>query len=189
MLASVQMNRFCSKCGNTVDDQAAFCSACGNAILNKNAGQCSPIASIPKGPLSGCLPIFFIAIILLSALKGIASHPAPKSSSQIATNAMSSDDTSCSPNNIKIKGLTGVDEDGGYARITGVLINNCHEPMGVQLKITLFDKSGNVVDTEDEWPASISNIQPHIEYPFKRLISADRIWTKYSVVPIDVKRW
>jgi hypothetical protein len=95
----------------------------------------------------------------------------------------------CTAEDFKIKGLRGSDEDSNYAMITGTIVNNCREGAGVQVKVTLFGKNGEVVNTEDEWPASVSNIPAHVPYPFKATIESYGGWSKYSVTPIDARRW
>lgn len=96
--------------------------------------------------------------------------------------------THCSVADFTIKGLSG-SNDYGYAKIVGTIVNNCSEPAGLQVKATLYNSSGGVVSTEDAWPASISNIPPHVPYPFNIMLSSESGWTKYGVRPIDAKRW
>jgi hypothetical protein len=96
--------------------------------------------------------------------------------------------TSCSASDFTIKGLTGTDQYG-YATIVGTIVNNCSEPAGLEVKVTLYNSSGNVVNTEDEWPASVSNIPSHVAYPFKAMLASDSGWTKYTVSPLEAKRW
>jgi len=96
--------------------------------------------------------------------------------------------SNCAAGDFTIKGLTGTD-DYGYARIVGIIVNNCSEPAGVEIKTTLYNASGDVVNTSDSWPASISNISPHVPFPFKTMLSSESGWKKYNVVAIEAKRW
>ncbi|MBB1295745.1 hypothetical protein, partial [Pseudoalteromonas sp. SR41-4] len=47
----------------------------------------------------------------------------------------------------------------------GVIENSCEIPVGVQVKITAYDKLNSPVNTHEFWPASIRNI-PKGEYVF-----------------------
>lgn len=71
-----------------------------------------------------------------------------------------------------------------------VLINKCTEPIGVQVKMTAYDKSGDPVATHMSWPASVSNIPPG-EYTFSLLgfldYSPDA--KSFKVTVASVKRW
>ena len=131
-----------------------------------------------------------VALFVLAAYYGRSyGSPATTPYASSATDeAAASDATSCSAGDFKVKGLRGTDEYG-YANVVGTLINSCSEAAGVELKVTLYDKSGDVVNTEDEWPASVSNIPPRVPYPFKLMLSSGSGWSKYSVVPIDAKQW
>jgi hypothetical protein len=71
-----------------------------------------------------------------------------------------------------------------------VLANRCAEPVGVQLKITGYDRAGRPVASRDLWPASVGNIPPG-DYPF----SLDQ-WLKYDpeikaigLTPIGIRQW
>jgi hypothetical protein len=54
----------------------------------------------------------------------------------------------------------------GYVRMVGELKNNCSESTGVQLKAVWRDGKGEVVETEEFWPASIRDIAPGARYAF-----------------------
>jgi hypothetical protein len=188
---------FCSSCGKILASTDAFCPGCGKRTGDAKSDTIPSRSSSDKKKrwFSGMPQAILILIIIFSVIHFFDSHG---NSSTVTSNVVpsrsfvqqiESGGSTCSTGDIKIKGLTGTEEDGGFANITGTLINNCPEPVGVQLKVTLFDKSGNVVDTQDMWPASISNIPPRIEYPFKDLMSVERSWSKYSVVAINVRHW
>lgn len=77
-----------------------------------------------------------------------------------------------------------------YMKGIAVLANRCAEPVGVQLKITGYDRAGTPIATRDLWPASVGNIPPG-DYPF----SLDQ-WLKYDpeirsigLTPISIRRW
>lgn len=45
-------------------------------------------------------------------------------------------------------------------RLPAKLTNNCKSSAGAEVVITALDKSGNMVNVQTGWPASISNIAP-----------------------------
>jgi hypothetical protein len=71
-----------------------------------------------------------------------------------------------------------------------VLTNRCREPVGVQVKITGYDKSGSPVATSELWPASIRNI-PTGDYPFSldQYLDYDPSIKKFDLKVIEVKQW
>jgi hypothetical protein len=71
-----------------------------------------------------------------------------------------------------------------------VLTNRCAEPVGVQLKVTGYDKTGAPVATRDLWPASVSNIPPG-DYTFSldTWLDYDPEMKKFDLVPIQVRQW
>ncbi len=71
-----------------------------------------------------------------------------------------------------------------------VLTNRCAEAVGVEIKITAFDKAGSPMATRDLWPASISNIPPG-DYTFSldQWLEYGRGMASFTIEPISVKRW
>jgi hypothetical protein len=76
--------------------------------------------------------------------------------------------THCSPRDFKISGLRGT-VAYGYITIVGVIKNNCSEAAGPQLKVSIYNKKGEMLDTQEPWPASVSNIGAHESYEFKSI--------------------
>lgn len=73
---------------------------------------------------------------------------------------------------------------------TSTLKNGCDIPVGIQLKLTGYDKNGMPVDTMEFWPASIRNV-PVGEYVFKMPQHFDyssQIKT-FAMEPVSVKVW
>lgn len=71
-----------------------------------------------------------------------------------------------------------------------VLVNKCSEPVGVQVKITAYDKAGEPIATRDLWPASVNNISPG-EYPFSLRYYLDYTpeAKTFTITVVSVKRW
>lgn len=76
-------------------------------------------------------------------------------------------------------------------KLTGYLRNNCALPAGAQVKIIALDNAGNLVSTEEGWPASVRNIAPGDAYAFDLgpLIRYQRTMDKFSIQVIDARTW
>lgn len=72
----------------------------------------------------------------------------------------------------------------------GVLTNRCSQPVGVQLKMVAYDKSGNPVAVNDSWPASVNNIPPG-DYIFSldTWIDYNPAIKTFTLQPISVRQW
>lgn len=71
-----------------------------------------------------------------------------------------------------------------------VLTNRCSEPIGVQVKITGYDKAGAPVATRELWPASVRNIPPgDFTFSLDQWLDYDSEMKKFDVVPVAVKQW
>lgn len=77
-----------------------------------------------------------------------------------------------------------------YMKGVAVLTNRCRGPVGVQVKITGYDKSGSPVATRELWPASIRNIPPG-DYPFSldHYLDYDPSIKKFDLTVVEVKQW
>lgn len=71
-----------------------------------------------------------------------------------------------------------------------VLNNRCLIPVGVQIKVTAYDKSGSPMATRDLWPSSTNNIPPG-EYTFSidQSLDYEPGMSSVDVAPISVKQW
>ena len=102
----------------------------------------------------------------------------------------------CSISDIAIKSMKArfVDECQRspcvYMKGVAVLTNRCKEPVGVQVKITGYDKSDSPVATRELWPASIRNIPPG-DYTFSldQYLDYDPSIKRFDLTPIEVKQW
>ena len=104
----------------------------------------------------------------------------------------------CSPTDIEIKSFNAkvIDEckmsSCPFLKFTGEIINHCKYPTGVQIQIVARDKKGNVVDTNESWPASVSNIAPGESFPFSvpgGVMDYDPAMNSFSIKIIRVKKW
>jgi hypothetical protein len=76
----------------------------------------------------------------------------------------------------------------GFTRITGRITNNCAEAKGAQIKITTFDRTGDLISDDDIWPARINNIPANSDFLFE-WIHTKPVFAKFTVTIISVKSW
>ena len=96
--------------------------------------------------------------------------------------------TSCTVSKVTVDKLRARSEGYGYFRITGRLTNKCDQPIGVQIKVTVYDRADNILASPDLWPASTSNIPAHSEYPFEWLQESPGLH-KFTVNVIELRTW
>jgi hypothetical protein len=73
----------------------------------------------------------------------------------------------CSIDDIRIKEWSWRIDTNVGVTILGELVNNCAEPVGVELRATVRNANGNLVEVEEFWPHSTEDIEPNSPYPFK----------------------
>jgi len=76
-----------------------------------------------------------------------------------------------------------------YIIITGNIVNNNNIDIGVQLKTTAYDKSGDPLKVSDYWPASIRNIPANSTYTFESMMNFVPGTEKFETHPIGTKVW
>ena len=76
----------------------------------------------------------------------------------------------------------------GFIRIMGRITNHCAEAKGVQIKITTYNRAGDILSDVDIWPAGINNIPANSEFPFE-WVETKAVFTKFTVTIIGVKSW
>ncbi len=76
----------------------------------------------------------------------------------------------------------------GFTRITGRISNNCAEAKGAQIKITTYNRAGDILSDHDFWPATINNIPANSEFPFE-WVHTKVVFAKFTVTIISVKSW
>lgn len=102
----------------------------------------------------------------------------------------------CSLSDINIKSMKArfVDEcrtrSCPHMKGVAVLTNRCAEAVGVQIKITAYDKTGAPLATRDLWPASINNIPPG-DYTFSldHWLDYDPDMKTFKLNVIAIKQW
>lgn len=77
-----------------------------------------------------------------------------------------------------------------YLRGVAVLNNGCQTPVGVQVKITVYNESGAPMATDELWPASTRNIPPG-DYTFSidQWIDYQPGMARFELQPVDVREW
>lgn len=95
---------------------------------------------------------------------------------------------SCSTSQIAVDKIQGR-MDGDRLRFVGRVTNNCSVPTGPQLKVTVYNKQGDILTVYDFWPASINNIAPGQAYPFEASATRASGLHKFEIMVISTKSW
>ncbi len=103
----------------------------------------------------------------------------------------------CSPADVTIKSFRPkiVDEcrrsSCPVVHLTGELQHNCPRGTGVQLQISARDRSGNLIDVVQGWPASTRNIPAGTVYRFSMtgMMTYQNGMENFTVEAIDTREW
>lgn len=82
-----------------------------------------------------------------------------------------------------------LEREYGRTRVIGELKNNSSVATGVQIQAIARDKQGRIIDSEEWWPASISNIPSGAIWPINKTISDKENIETVEVSVIDVNVW
>jgi hypothetical protein len=63
-----------------------------------------------------------------------------------------------------------IDSETGYGKIFGRVTNRCQVAKGVQLEITTSNRAGDIVSSDDIWPASTDNIPANSSRTFSWVV-------------------
>lgn len=94
----------------------------------------------------------------------------------------------CKPSDIDIDKVRGR-VDGDYVYVAGRLVNNCASATGVQIKITVYNKAGDILTVRDLWPASINNIPPRSDFPFEIMVPRQAGFANFDTRVIGTRVW
>jgi hypothetical protein len=61
-------------------------------------------------------------------------------------------------------------------------------PIIAQIKITTYNRAGDILSDNDFWPVSLNNIPANSEFPFEWL-HTKVVFAKFTVTIISVKSW
>ncbi|MEL7631696.1 hypothetical protein AAGW04_22240 [Pectobacterium aroidearum] len=80
--------------------------------------------------------------------------------------------------------------DSEYLRGAATIYNGCDRPVGIQMKISSFDRNHNIISVQDFWPANIDNI-PVGEYSFSldMKLRYDQRIESFRLSPISITEW
>lgn len=94
----------------------------------------------------------------------------------------------CAPSDIAVDKLEGRVQRN-YIYIVGRLQNNCSMETGVEIKVTIYDKAGDILAINATWPASINNIPAKSYYPFEHMMKRIAGFSNFEVRVIATKTW
>jgi hypothetical protein len=90
---------------------------------------------------------------------------------------------------IELRGIRALRDGSDRIRIVGEIINRCPGEVGVQLKATVRDAKGLVVDDMEFWPASVRNIEPEVPFAFSMPWRVEMPWETFELKVVDRRRW
>ncbi len=75
--------------------------------------------------------------------------------------------------------------------LSGDLVNQCNVPAAAQVRIVAKDAQGNVIESEQAWPAGSSNIQPgkSKKFNFGPLFQFSPSMSSFEVEIVSVREW
>jgi hypothetical protein len=77
----------------------------------------------------------------------------------------------------------------GFMTVVGRVRNDNAIACGVQMKLDVMDKADALLDTNESWPASVSNIAPGATYSFKLMQRVQDGATSYVVTTVSARQW
>ncbi len=192
---------FCPRCGT--QNSATVCTSCGfpvPAIAEPQSQQNAQSPATPKPPVGLIIGIVGAAVAVLTFVAHMgSSSPMPsateygsgsnKRDTAAATKTLTTGDSGCTPSDFKIRGIHE-SQEYSYITIVGTIVSSCSEAAAPQIKVSLYDKKGALLDTDESWPLSVSNMAPHSSYEFKAMMREPTGgWQTYSVSVLSVRHW
>lgn len=76
-------------------------------------------------------------------------------------------------------------------KVVGKVKNECDQPYGVEIRVTAFSKTGDVIDTSTGWPFSVQNVEPQSiqEFNLDQIITYQKGMATFSMQAVDVRHW
>jgi hypothetical protein len=185
----------CPRCNATLGANQRFCPNCGLPLVAEAVTP--PITATPQVATSNpnqvgrYVGVTVVVLVLLGGWRACGTNYATTAYSAppaANTDTIMARVPGCGPNDFKITQINGT-VDYSFLTVVGVVVNNCNVPEGVELQLTQYGSGDKVLDTDQQWPASVSNIAPHGKYTFKLMVSAAAGSTRFSVQPTDARQW
>lgn len=166
-----------------------------DGLLDKSSGGVSLLgrglalgmaAKVLEGRKIVSLP-YSSALYLMST--GGKTYESPSSSSLSSDYSNSnSNDKGIGPSDFEIVSHRGVWE-GGRLRLKGEIKNNGNIPGGPKIEVIARDANGELIDSKQFWPNSVTNIPPGGTCGIEHTITRDIRAKTYEVKVIDVDVW
>jgi hypothetical protein len=158
----------------------------GHASVNqKRRGKGMAIAGLIMGWVS-LVPVVIVAAVMLTKKPESAGGPTPKSLfSSESRKTPSGPKTS----DFEILNWRTVQPEYGAPHVVGEVRNNGSYPAGVHLQAIMRAANGDVVGSEDFWPASISNIPPGGTWPISYPLESQGEYSKVELRIVGVDVW
>lgn len=172
----------CGECGHEISEAAAACPNCGAPRSpQKRRDVTSTVAR-------WLVIIFVIVPVGIAIFRSVSDDQTSEGAARPSAAVSESEGHECHVSDIGLDKLA--EHTNEYAvTVTGRILNNCSMPVGVQLKITLYDKTGAVLAVSDPWPASTNNIPAKTAFAFEALFLETKGMAKYDVRVVRVNSW
>ena len=95
----------------------------------------------------------------------------------------------CKTTDIEITQLHWTRPTDTHVKFAGEVVNHCAYPTGFQIKLTFRTQAGEVIDSHEIWPHSISNIEAGESYAFSYTTSVDGDFKLDPVKVTGVHHW
>ena len=76
-------------------------------------------------------------------------------------------------------------------KVVGKVKNGCSEPYGVELRVTAYSKSGDVIDTATGWPFSVRNLEANSseEFDMDQIFPYQKSMKSFAMQAVDTRHW
>jgi hypothetical protein len=181
----------CKECGKQISDAATACPHCGAPV--RTAGRIATSAASKVWTGVKILVALFVGLAAFrcASLMNERNQAATSidEARRISSNTPSTPSrAACNPASFVV-GEVRMRREYEFLILSSTVSNKGQIACGVQLKASIFDASGAVLDTRDFWPASIRNIPPGADEAFQYNLRDMKGMKTYELRPIQAKQW
>ena len=155
------------------------------AVGQKRPGKGMAVAGLLMGWVS-LVPVIIVAAVMLARRPNLAGSNAQGQSSGLLSR---NEAPGPKITDFEILNWRIVSREYGSPEVVGEVRNNGTLPAGVQLQAIARAANGDVVGSDDFWPASISNIPPGRTWPISFPLSSEGKFSKVELRVIGVCDW
>ena len=171
----------CRECGKEVSTEAAACPHCGAPLRRAGTSPWTVIGWV----IVSLIGFWLVSGFVQGYRDGLrAATASPSRPSEI----VSTPQPVCQVGDVIVRDIKGRNERLA-TYIVGQIDNRCGQPVGAQIKFTIYDQSGSVLSSRDLWPASTNNIPAHGNFPFEVQLDRQPGAAKFDALVMEVRHW